>query len=55
MTRDPVPGGPMPGVLIADRWGEVAHIERGLPAVSTLMEWLDDLVNHCPECEGEAR
>jgi hypothetical protein len=55
MTRDQVPGVPVPGVLIADRWGEIAHIDRGVPVVSALLEWLDHLEHRCPECEGEAR
>ena len=60
MTRDTVPGLPAPAALVADRWGEIAYVATaptldGLPAPSTLFDWLDYVVQRCPECEGEAR
>jgi hypothetical protein len=57
VTRDRIAGVPTPGVLIADRWGEVVHVEATaeLPAATALLEWLDYVERRCPECEGEAR
>jgi len=60
ITRDPVPGVPTPGALVADRWGEIVQIAAapqvsGLPTVSELLEWLDYVERRCPECEGEAK
>jgi hypothetical protein len=48
------------GVLVADRWGEIAHLAAAsdvtdLPAPDELIEWLGYLQLRCPECEGEAR
>jgi peroxiredoxin len=60
ITRDPVEGLPASGIVIADRWGEIAYSVAGasaadLPAVPDLLDWLDYLQSRCPECEGEAR
>jgi hypothetical protein len=60
ITRDRVPGVASPGVLIADRWGEIAYVaEAGsaseLPLYDSLIDWLRHLQSRCPECEGEAR
>ncbi len=60
VTRDEVPGLPAPAVLIADKWGEIAHITEpldsaGLPGPTELIEWVDYVRRRCPECEGEAR
>lgn len=60
VTRDAVPGLAAPGVVVADRWGEVAFVETAarvaaLPPVATLAEWLRFVDHACPECEGEAR
>jgi hypothetical protein len=60
ITRDAVAGCPAPAVLIADRWGEIAHVAvgtdaAGLPRLAEIFEWLDYLQHRCPECEGEAR
>jgi peroxiredoxin len=46
---------PCPGVVIADRWGEIVHVAREVPAVEDVLEWLDHVELRCPECEGEAR
>ena len=54
ITRDEVPGMPVPGALVADRWGEVHFVQAGLPPVAELIEWLQYLQVKCPECEGEA-
>lgn len=60
VTRDMVPGLGAPGVVVADRWGEVIFVERAptlsaLPTAATLVEWLRFVDLACPECEGEAR
>ena len=60
VTRDAVDGLPPPGTLVADRWGEIAHVKAAddvaaLPPVEELLDWLQYLQNRCPECEGEAK
>jgi len=60
ITCDAVVGLPAPGVLIADRWGEIVHVTAppdvaGLPAPDEIVEWLEYTQRRCPECEGEAR
>src|SRR3954470_23568490 len=54
VTRDSIASVPTPGVLIADRWGEVVHVETTaeLPTTTELLEWLDYVERRCPECEG---
>ncbi len=60
ITRSKVEGLPAPGVVVADRWGEIVHvaaepkIER-FPAPDELLDWVDYIQRQCPECEGEAR
>jgi hypothetical protein len=49
-----------PGVLIADRWGEVVFSDEApdvgaLPTSQELLDWLTFVRNRCPECEGESR
>ena len=60
VTRDRVPGIRSPGVVVADRWGEIVHIATtshvdDLTSPEELLEWLDYLDRRCPECEGEAK
>lgn len=60
ITRDDVSGLPAPGLLIADRWGEIVQITSASesaqsPATEELLGWLEYIQNRCPECEGEAR
>lgn len=60
VTRDPVEGLPCPGVVVADRWGEIAHVVHSsqvedLPPPDELIEWVRYLQYRCPECEGEAK
>ena len=60
ITRDPIPGIQPPGVLVADRWGEVHFVAEsenvaGLPPLDELIEWLQYVQMKCPECEGESR
>jgi len=60
ITHDMVDGLPYPGVVVADRWGEIVHLasaadEARLPDVGELQEWVDYVQRRCPECEGEAK
>lgn len=60
VTRDRLAKLPSPGVLVADRWGEVAHVSHpshvtDLPSPDELVGWVRDLQYRCPECEGEAK
>ena len=60
VTTDTLNGLPTPAALVADRWGEIAHVWAGrdvseLPSPEELLDWVDHLELRCPECEGEAR
>jgi hypothetical protein len=61
ITSDAIAGLPMPGVLVADQWGEiyyVAPIEADEPSAAdpeALLAWLRFVQYQCPECQGEAR
>jgi hypothetical protein len=60
VTRDAVVGCPSPGVVIADRWGEIVHVAGGadvaaLPRLPDNIDWVAHLQTRCPESEGEAR
>jgi hypothetical protein len=60
VTRGEVAGVPAPGVLIADRWGEIAFVAAAqdfgsLPAGHDLVDWVDYVRRQCPECQGEVR
>lgn len=59
ITRDRVSGLPSPGVVVADRWGEIQYVARAagvgtLPSPQELIEWLQYVQSQCPECQGEA-
>jgi len=58
VTRNDVPGLTAPGVLIADKWGEIVCVVEAsdsadLPGVEDLLEWAEYVRRRCPECEGE--
>jgi hypothetical protein len=55
VTRDLVSGVPHPGVVVADRWGEVHSVAAVLPDPQALLDTLEYLQHRCPECEGESR
>lgn len=57
VTADAIPGVPRPGIVIADRWGEiycVADRSAWLTADEAI-EWVRFVQYKCPECEGEAK
>jgi hypothetical protein len=60
VTGDAVAGLPVPAVIIADRWGEILHLDTApefprSPSPEDLLDWLEYVQHRCPECEGEAR
>ncbi len=60
VTSSGIPGIPSPGVVVADRWGEIYYVKGAaraadLPSPDDLAEWLRYMRNECPECQGEAR
>jgi hypothetical protein len=60
ITRDTVIGIPCPGVVIADRWGEIVHVASGsqvadLPHPREVVEWVTYVQHQCPECQGEVK
>jgi hypothetical protein len=60
VTTTRIEGIPSPGVVIADRWGDVYHVKDAsrsadLPEPRDLLEWLQYVRNECPECQGETR
>lgn len=59
VTFDRVPGLPTPGVVVADRWGEIYQVAgapdaTALPAPDEVLEALRYVAHECPECQGEA-
>jgi hypothetical protein len=59
-TTDLITGLPRPGLIVADRWGEIQHVAHadrvdGLPTPVDVAEWIAYVRRRCPECEGEAR
>jgi hypothetical protein len=60
VTRDSISGLPTPGVVVADRWGEIHHVAHAariedLTRPAELVEWCRFVQSQCPECEGEAK
>jgi hypothetical protein len=61
VTREPVAGLPAPGMVIADRWGEIQHVAAadatlaGMPHPAEVADWVRYVRMRCPECEGEWR
>lgn len=57
VTDDAVPGVAAPRVVIADRWGEILHIDSPpagdpsqWPSVEELLSWVRFARIQCPEC-----
>jgi hypothetical protein len=60
ISRGSVEGLYGPGLLIADRWGEIQFLATAggveeLPPPEELLETLRYVQMQCPECQGEAR
>jgi hypothetical protein len=55
ITTAPVADAPQPGVVIADRWGEVQVVAPGPADLDDVVAWLEYVQQRCPECEGEWR
>lgn len=60
ITPDEVSGVGRPGLVVADKWGEVqfaqsAPTAAGLARGDELAEWLEFVRYQCPECQGEAK
>ena len=60
VTTTQIEGIPSPGVVVADRWGEVYYVQAadrasGLPSPHELVDWLRFVRDECPECQGETR
>jgi hypothetical protein len=49
-------GVPLDGVVVADRWGEIAYIREltshpgEWPSVNEILEWVEFIRVKCPEC-----
>jgi hypothetical protein len=60
VTSNTIPGIPSPGVVVADRWGEIYYVKSAgraadLPTPTDLDQWVRYVQSECPECQGEAR
>jgi hypothetical protein len=60
ITTTPIDGVPCPGVVVADRWGEVYFVQQAaraseLASPEELIEWVRYVQIQCPECQGETR
>ena len=60
VTSESVAGVPSPGVVVADRWGEIYFVAaspsaQNLPSRDEVLEWVRYVQHECPECQGEAR
>jgi len=60
ITRERAAGIAAPGVLVADRWGEIGYVTTvadvsDLPSAQDLLDWVAYVQNQCPECQGEAK
>ena len=59
ITEERIRGLPAPGLLVADRWGEIVHVVTphavtDFPSATTLLQWVEAIEHRCPECDGEA-
>jgi hypothetical protein len=57
VTADAVPKLAAPAALVADRWGEILHLETGssgessrFPDIDELLSWVHFAEIQCPEC-----
>ena len=59
-TTSEVPGVPRPGMVVADKWGEIHYVVRAdtvaqLPGSDEIVDWLRYVQMQCPECQGETK
>lgn len=56
ISAQPIAGFPCPGVVVADRWGEVVHVFQrkdvcdAEPTPDELLDWIGFVRMQCPEC-----
>jgi hypothetical protein len=56
VTADTVAGVTGPAIIVADRWGEIVHLDAAfgrtsqLPEVDELLSWVHFVEIQCPEC-----
>jgi hypothetical protein len=56
ISRTPIHGLPSPGVIVADRWGEVVYTFQpddrhpAMPDSDQLLDWVTFVREQCPEC-----
>ena len=57
VTADSIPELTAPRVVVADRWGEIVHVEAppagpvsSFPSVDELLSWVHFVRIQCPEC-----
>jgi len=55
LTRDAIPGVPSPGVVAADRWGEIFLVSGTLLPPAELIEWMRYAQMQCSQCWGDSR
>ena len=60
VTNSRIDSVPCPGVVVADRWGEIYNVQAAaqasdLPTADDLSEWVRYVQVQCPECQGETR
>ena len=60
ITAESIPGLPCPGIVVADRWGEIYFVTgasdvAALPSFDEILDWLRYVAHECPECQGETR
>lgn len=55
ISTEAVTGLPSPGVIVADRWGEIVYVYSddriaSMPSPDELLEWVNFVRIQCPEC-----
>jgi peroxiredoxin len=56
ISSEAVGGLPSPGVIVADKWGEIVHVFRpdepgaSMPDADDLLDWVHFVRIQCPEC-----
>jgi hypothetical protein len=56
ISHHPIAGVPENSLVIADRWGEIAHVAdlesdpTDWPSIADIVEWVEFIRMQCPEC-----